>query len=220
MRLTGALGMVVMAAALVLAPPPAGAQVWKAIKQRATEKVEARKAKADSAILARTSRTMDSTLEKAGRGVDSATDRVASLADSAVSKTEQGVTSVVKRRPGDGDRLAADLADDGRLVLAELRFTPDDQLAPGAEALVGQLAQLLGAQTGAFLVEGHVAAGAAPDADRQRSERRAAAVKARLVAAGVPAARLFAIGAGSAPASAAGAAGAPAPDRIEIARMQ
>jgi outer membrane protein OmpA-like peptidoglycan-associated protein len=204
---------------LVLAPSPAGAQVWKAIKQKATEKAEARKARADSAIIARTSRTMDSTLEKAGRGVDSATDRVASLADSAVSKTEQGVTSVVKRRPGETDRLAADLADDGRIVLAELRFTPDDQLAPGSEALLRQLAQLLGAQTGAFLVEGHVAPGTAADADRQRSERRAAAVKAQLVAMGMPAARLFAIGAGSAPA-AAGPAGPPPPDRIEIARMQ
>jgi outer membrane protein OmpA-like peptidoglycan-associated protein len=200
---------------MLLAPSSAGAQVWKAIKQRATEKAEARKARTDSAIIARTSRTMDSTLEKTGRGVDSATDRIASLADSAVSKTEQGVTGMVKRRPGDADPLAADLADDGRIVLAALRFTADDQLAPGSEALLAQLAQLLGAQSGAFLVEGHVAAGAAADADRLRSERRAAAVKARLVAAGVPAARLFVMGAGATPA-----VGAAPPDRIEIARMQ
>ncbi|MFL5606314.1 MAG: OmpA family protein [Gemmatimonadaceae bacterium] len=200
---------------LLLAPRSGHAQVWKAIKEKAVEKATARKAKADSAIIARTSRTMDSTLEKTGRGVDSATDRIASLADSAVSKTEQGVSSLVKRRPGEADPLAADLADDGRIVLVALRFTPDDQLAPGSEVLLAQLALLLTTQSGAFLVEGHVAASAAAEADRSHSERRAAAVKARLVAAGVPAARLFAMGAG-----ATTVAGTAPPDRIEIARMQ
>jgi outer membrane protein OmpA-like peptidoglycan-associated protein len=218
MRLLVAFGTMLVAGTMFLAPSPADAQVWKAIKEKAVEKAAARKAKADSAIIARTSRTMDSTLEKTGRGVDGATDRIASLADSGVSKTEQAVTSLAKGRPGDLG-LAADLADDGRIVIATLRFGPDDQLA-GPEPVLEELARLLSAQTGAFLVEGHVATGTAADADRLRSEHRAAAVKARLVAAGVPAARLFAIGAGSAAPAIAPGAPAPPADRIEIARMQ
>lgn len=211
------------------APDQAKAQILKKMKGQAERMLEARKAKADSAAVARVSQTVDSTLEKTGRGVSTVVDKAAGVAETVVARTEQGVIDAASRlRNGDGsavDKLATDLAA-GRATLPEITFEGHtDQLAPAYAPYLDRLARLLESQPTAFLVEGHVDATMDAAADLALSEKRAAAVKAGLVAAGIPPTRLFVMGLGSTrplafPSGPQEGVGAATNARIEIARMQ
>ncbi|MFN2398484.1 MAG: OmpA family protein [Gemmatimonadaceae bacterium] len=223
------LGLAIAFGCALTAPVRAEGQVLKKMKEQAERRLEARKAKADSAAMARIGQTVDSTLEKTGRRVDTVVSKAAELADAAVAKTEQGVADAATRlrnvSASAPDQLAADLAA-GRAVLWEIRFEGNtDQLAVGSAPHIDRLARHLEHQPGAFLIEGHVDATADAVADQALSEKRAAAVKERLVAEGIPAARLFVMGLGAtrppAPESVQQAgAGATGNARIEVARMQ
>ena len=212
-----------LAAAVLIGTRPANAQggVWKRIKQEAASKIIARKLKTDSTLVTRAGTAVDSTLGKTGRGVDTLVSKTANATDTLLNRSERGVKGLVAgARPGDdaGARLAADFADDGRVVLGDLRFKSDDALDPASRETVDALAKLLASTTGAFLVEGHVVAGGGTAKEQARSEAHAKAVKAALVAQGVDATRLFTMGFG---ATRPGAPGTPAGhDRIEVARMQ
>jgi len=211
----------VTAAAQLATPPAAGAQqFWKKIKDQAEKKLEARIAKADSTATARAAQTVDSTLAKTGRGVDTLVNRTAALADAAVDKTQDVVSSAAGALAGEDanhEKLVADLAA-GRAVLAEIRFEgASDQLTRDSDPHVEHLAKLLRTQTGRFVIEGHVDDTGNAAGDHTLSEKRAAALKSRLVAAGVPPERLFAMGLGAArppvdPRSSRA--------RIEVARVQ
>ncbi len=202
------------------APRVLDAQVWKAIKTQAAKKVAERKARTDSALIARAGQTVDSTLAKSGRGLDTAVNMAAGLADQAVAKTEQTVanaTASLRGQDRESEELAARLAA-GRAVLREIRFEAGaEQLAAGSDAHVVRLARLLAAQAGGFLVEVHVDATADVAADKSLSDRRAMAVKARLVAEGVPVERVFVMGLG---ATRPPADGIPGNARVEVARLQ
>ncbi len=106
----------------------------------------------------------------------------------------------------------------GRVVLREIRFAPgSDRINQSSIAVLRELAQALVASSGVFLIEGHT--DAAPDAGSAQllSERRAVAVKARLVSEGVAAGRLLAVGYGaSRPAGTDHKHNA----RIEVTRVQ
>jgi outer membrane protein OmpA-like peptidoglycan-associated protein len=221
-RSTLALTALALAATASLVVPARGEaqQLWKKIKDQAERKLEARKAKADSTTVARVGQTVDSTLERTGRAVDTAVSKAAGAADAAVDRTGRVVSSAAGALAGKDDeeeRLAADLVD-GRAVLPGIRFEgTSERLAATSEPHLERLAKLLEAQSGVFLIEGHVDDGGNADDDLVLSEKRAAAVKARLVAAGVPAERLFAMGLGATrpPAEATGGRA-----RIEVARMK
>ena len=196
---------IAVAAGQLAAPTPAGAQVLKKIREQVGQKVEAAKARADSAAVARAGRTMDSTLAKTERVVDTAVSKIVSTAAGALSATDADET------------LAAEL-ETGRAVLAEVHFVgTTDQLDDASEPQLERLARLLKEQSATYLIEGHVDDGGSAAANQALSEKRSAAVKARLVAAGVPAERLFAMGLG---------ATRPPTDpttsqaRIEVARMK
>jgi len=212
---------VVIATGQLSVPAAAEAQqVWKQIKEQTERKFAARKAKADSAAIARAAQTVDSTLAKTGRGVDTAVSKTAAFADAVVDKTSDAVSSAAGAlggSDGEDEKLAADLSD-GRAVLSELRFDgATDQLARTSDPQVERLVRLLKAQPGSFLIEGHVDDTGNATSDHALSERRAAALKARLTAAGVATERLFAMGLGATrPPADAQAARA----RIEIARMK
>lgn len=215
---------IVVGAAMTPAPATMHAQeVLKTIKQQTRQKIEARKARADSAAIERVGRTVDSTLEKTGRGMDTLVNRAAGVADAAVDRTANAVSAAGRALAGaenEDEQLAAALTA-GRAALPEIRFEDGtDQLAPSAEPHVARLARVLAAQPGIFVVEGHVDGTGDDAADRDLSQRRATALRACLVAAGLPAERLFAMGLGATrpAASAAGAAGQSA--RMEIARLQ
>lgn len=221
------LGVAIVFGCALAAPAGVEGQILKKIKEEAERRLEARKAKADSAAMARVAQTVDSTLEKTGRGVGTVVGKAAEVAEAAVARTEQGVADAASRLKGgdsDVDKLAADLTA-GRATLPEIRFDGStDQLATGSAPHINRLAKLLESQPGAFLIEGHVDATADAAADQALSEKRAAAVKAQLVAAGIPATRLFVMGRGSTrpPESTQSNAGADGggKTRIEIARMQ
>ena len=221
-RSTLALTALALAATSSLAVPARAdaQQLWKKIKDQTERKLEARKAKVDSATVARVGRTVDSTLERTGRAVDTAVSRTTGAADAAVDKTGRVVSLAAGALAGKDDeeeKLAADLAD-GRAVLPGIRFEgTSERLAATSEPHLERLAKLLKAHPGSFVIEGHADDGGNATADLALSEKRAAAVKARLVAAGVPAERLFAMGLGAArpPADATGGRA-----RIELARMK
>ena len=219
MRSSGALTAALVAAVVLVVPRLAGAQfgVIDRIKKEATERANAKKRQADSAMVARASQTVDSTLEKTGRGVDTAVAKIGTVTDTVLNRGERGVKSLAggARRSDDDARLAADLADDGRVVLEDLRFTADGALDASSRSVVRALAKLIGQGSGPFLVEGHVGA-EDPARDQGRSETRAKAVKSALVEGGVDASRLFVMAFGSARAPAAGHRA----ERIEVARMQ
>lgn len=210
-----------LGAVVLVGPRPAAAQfgVIDRIKKEAADKAAARKRQADSAVVARAGKAVDSTLEKTGRGVDTAVAKVGSVTDTAINRGERGVKSIAGAHRSDADaEIAADFADDGRVVLAGLRFTADGAIDPSSRGRIRALAKLISQSAGAFLVEGSVAPGGGPAAEQSRSEAEAKAVKAALVGEGVDASRLFVIALGASRPPAAGAQGAA--ERVEVSRMQ
>ena len=210
--------------ALALAPNVSSAQLGRAIKERAAKKVAARKEAADSTIMHAADKAVDSTLEKTGRGVDNVVDKSAVVLDTVMNRTESGVATAGRALTSGGgapDRIATDLAT-GRAVIRSIVFAPgSDQPSARSEEVFKRLARALGASQGTYLIEGHVDATSDPAADQALSQRRAASVKARLVAAGVAEGRLFTMGFGSQrPATDADAGGPTGNGRIEVAKMQ
>ena len=112
------------------------------------------------------------------------------------------------------DELAGQLAA-GRAVIGGLAFIgATDTLEPASDAAVARIAKALTTIPGIFLIEAHVPASGEVLAEQSLTDRRAAALRTRLVAAGVPATRLVAMG--------YGATRTPTPSmkaRIEISRM-
>lgn len=96
------------------------------------------------------------------------------------------------------DTLAAHLAA-GRAVIHEIRFVRNtDRITAASGVHIERLAQLLFALPDTFLIEGHTDATGNPAVDQALSEKRAAVVKSRLMAAGVSGVRLFVAGFGAA----------------------
>lgn len=216
-----AIRIALVSAVLLTAARPAAAQfgVINTIKRQAADKAAARKRQADSAIVARAGKTVDSTLEKSGRGVDTAVAKIGTATDTVLNRSERGVKSLAGgHRDNDDARIAADLADDGRVVLDVLRFGGDEHLDAASRGLVRALAKLIRQSAGAFLIEAHVAPTGNAAQEQSRSEARAKAVKTALVEEGVEASRLFVLALGASRPPAAGTRG-PA-DRVEVSRMQ
>jgi len=208
-----------LVAGIACAIPARGdAQIWKKVKEGVSQKVGARKQKADSTIVQTAAGAVDSTLATGSRAVEAGSAKLAAGADTAINRTERGVANAFR---GSGDKeigalVAADLKSAGRAVVPELEFAPGSaNLVPSSEPALKAIAKVLRGGTGAFLIEGHVDASADAAADQELSGQRAAAVKKRLIALGVPAARLFASGYGSTrplPPTASAAPGSPGAD--------
>lgn len=136
-------------------------------------------------------------------------------AEQGPERAADGGRSRQQARP---DRLSAEVAT-GHAVISELRFVRNtDDLAPSAVAVVKHLARAINATWGTFLIEAHVDPSGDAAKEQALSERRATAVKARLVLDGVPPARVVAVGYGSTRPLAGVPAGQSA--RIEVARVQ
>lgn len=209
---------------MAVAPYRADGQVWKKIKEAAKAKVEAQKTKTATHVVEAAGTVVDSTLEKSGRGVDSAVSKASTVADTAMNATERGVKGMASgvANAFKGDGLEQGLAK-GRVIVPGIRFAAgSDQIEPSSAATITRLAKAILATTGTFLVESHTAATSDVTADQALTDRRASAVKARLIAEGVPAARLFSMGFGATkpPAQTTAKTSAARADRIEISRMQ
>ncbi len=120
--------------------------------------------------------------------------------------------------PGQHPAALAQQLAQGRLVLREIRFAPgSDRIDQSSATVLRDLAQALIENAGVFLIEGHTDAGSDGGSAQLLSERRAVAVKARLVSEGVAAGRLLAVGYGaSRPRRDDGRHNA----RIEVTRVQ
>ena len=215
------------AAALVIAtvgvPHAASAQLGSIIKQRAQKKVTDRKEAAESTLVHATDKAVDSTLEKTSRGVDTVVSKGSVVMDTVINKTSRGVSTAGKAIVGKGgssDHIAADLAT-GRVVVEGIKFTTGGtDPTSGSDGTIRSLAKALLATEGTYLVEGHVDASGDPGVDQTLSQGRAAAVKAKLVAAGVPEGRLFAMGFGSTRPASGNSSTTSGNARIEVAKMQ
>lgn len=215
-RPSAALTIVVALAASAATPARANAQdLFKKMREETLKRVEQQKAKADSAVMKAATGVVDSTLQKTGRGADAVVNGVTSLADTTITRTERGVRHIAAHDDGSAE-LATRLAS-GHAVVREIQFAAgSDQLDAAAAAQVKRLAKALATTQGTFLIEGHTEAMESAEAARALSERRAATVKAHLVAEGVAAARLLAVGYGATrPAGDGGGAA-----RIELTRAQ
>ena len=201
--------------AFALAAPAAdGQSIVKRIKEDAARKAEARKAAAEEKAAATAGRMVDSSLEKTGRGVDATVTKVGTVVDTAMNRTERGISGVFG--DGDSDKIASDLSS-GRAVVRSLEWVDEGaELTAESAKSVKRIARVMKSTEFIYLIESHTEPLGDPAAGHNLSEQRAAALKALLVAEGVPPGRIFALALGATrPATDGGAA-----ERIEIARMQ
>ena len=218
--ITIAAGAVVVLAGLSTTPRRADGQLLGAIKKQAQEKAKEKKAEQNKKVLDATGKAVDSSLTKTTRVEDRVVERAGSIADTAINKTERGVTGAAHSLTGKGGasedaRIRAQL-DSGRLVLPSLGFAAGSTEPDGAGAAqLARVAKAMLATSATYLIESHVADASDAAANQSLSEKRGAAVKAKLVADGVPAGRMFVMSYGSQRPAANGAN-----SRIEIAKMQ
>lgn len=207
-------------AGLAAVPRRAEGQLLGAIKKQAADKVKQKKDEQDKKVLDATGKVVDSSLTKTGRGTEKVVDAAGSIVDTAMNKTERGVSGAAHSLTGKGGasedaRIRAQL-DSGRLVLPGLGFAAGSAEPNGAGAAqLAHVAKAMLATSATYLIESHVAEGSDAASNQALSEKRGAAVKAKLVADGVPAGRLFVMSYGSQRPAANGAN-----SRIEIAKMQ
>jgi outer membrane protein OmpA-like peptidoglycan-associated protein len=116
-------------------------------------------------------------------------------------KISDAVGSCPHWKPGKAgaSQLAGSLAQAGRARLYGINFDTDsDAIKPESKAAINEIVVLAREQPGwKFTIEGHTDSTATAAHNQTLSEQRAAAVKAQLVAAGVPAARLATKGLGA-----------------------
>jgi outer membrane protein OmpA-like peptidoglycan-associated protein len=200
----------VVAAGLAAAMPSSGqAQIWDRLKAHAKERVEQQLDSTAAHVVETGNQLVDTTLGWAAGVVDTAMSRTGGLADSASGRVGRVVAGMLGG--AESARVAAALSS-GRAILPEIRFVEgSDQLQPAAEPHLALLGRAIAETPGPVVLQAHVDATGDAAADQALSERRALAVKRRLVAAGLPPVRLFAVGCGSR---------APAGARIEVARGQ
>jgi outer membrane protein OmpA-like peptidoglycan-associated protein len=183
------------------------AQLWDRIKSNAAESLEEHKARADSSLEEAAVRAVDSSLEKTGRGLDSGITSVGRVVDTTLNRIEGTAYGMFQGDGKKAETFAHALAS-GSLVLREIQFETNSlELTPEGQQVLEQLAEAVRATPGTFLIEGYTDTPGDSAATQALSENRAAAVKASLIGAGIPASRLFAKGRGA------------GQDRVELSRM-
>ena len=196
-----ALAILVAAVALLHAPRSANAQLLKRIKktvaEHTTKKVVEHQAQAETTVVKAADKATDSTLTKSNRGLTAVVTKTGAVVDTGLNRSQSAIEGLWN--PGAArDRLRSDLAT-GRAVLHGVVFAAESaELLPSSDEALQHLASILGAMTGAFLVEGHVDSSTSAALSQSLSEARAATVKGRLVSFGIAESRLFAVGFGTA----------------------
>jgi outer membrane protein OmpA-like peptidoglycan-associated protein len=216
---------VVLAAGALAIPARAEAQGWldnlkKQVADGVAQKVADHKAKAESTVVSTTSNAADSALTKSNRGLAATADKASDVANKGMNGVENGVKGVFAGVMTTPDQMSADLKA-GRVTIRDITFGGEDasELTAASDVVLKKLATALVGATGNFLVEGHVNLVGDSDIEQGLSDRRSAAVKARLLTLGVPDARLSAKGFGATHPAEGAAKGATTNARIEISRL-
>ncbi|HEX6058060.1 MAG TPA: OmpA family protein [Gemmatimonadaceae bacterium] len=216
-RAIPSLALLVALSALAIPSTSEAQSVGARIKQNAKARMDARKKASEDSIVAAASKMVDSTAEKTGRGVDATVNKVGTVVDTAMNRTERGITSAATALTGGREDPIASELEAGRAIVRTLVWVEGTaELDPRSDATVGRIAKAMRATESVYLIEAHVADGGDAASSQALTDARAAALKARLVAAGVPAGRLFAMAYGATrPPTDGGEA-----ERIELAPMQ
>ncbi|HEY2064916.1 MAG TPA: OmpA family protein [Gemmatimonadaceae bacterium] len=115
-------------------------------------------------------------------------DKAGDIANKGINVAEGGVKGLFAGVMTTPDQFAADLKA-GRVTIKDVEFGGEDAstLKPTSDVVLRKLAAALGDAPGKYLVESHVNMVGDPDIEQALSDRRAAAVTARLVELGVSA---------------------------------
>jgi outer membrane protein OmpA-like peptidoglycan-associated protein len=206
---TGVRALVVAAGLAVAMPSSGQGQIWDRLKSHAKEQLEQQLDSSAAHVVDTGNQIVDTTLGWAADVVDTAVSRTGGVVNSGSDRLGRLAAGLLG---GAGSTRVATVLSSGRAVLPEIRFVKgSDQLQPSAEPHLARLGRAIAETPGPVVVQAHVDPTGNAAADQALSERRALAVKRRLVAAGLPPVRLFAVGCGSR---------APAGARIEVARAQ
>jgi outer membrane protein OmpA-like peptidoglycan-associated protein len=209
LRYSGVRPLVIAAGLAATVSTSGEAQIWDQLKSHAKEQLEQQLDSTAAHVVGTGNQLVDTTLGWAAGVVDTAVSRTGGLVDSASQRAGRLAAGLLR---GAGPSPLATALLSGRAVLPEIRFVEgSDQLQPEAEPHLALLGRVIAGMTGPVVLQAHVNLTGDAAADQTLSERRALALKRRLVAAGVPPVRLFAVGCGS--RAHAGA-------RIEVVRAQ
>ncbi len=217
---------VVLVASALAIPARAEAQGFldklkKQVADGVAQKVTDNKAKAESTVVNATSNAADSALSKTNRGLAATADKAGDVANKGMNGAENGVKGLFAGVMTTPDQMAADLKA-GRVTMRDIEFggLEASDLKPTSDVVLQKLATALIGATGNFLVEGHVNLVGDSDIEQGLSDRRSAAVKARLVSLGVPEERLSAKGFGATQPAEGNTKGATTNARVEVSRIQ
>jgi hypothetical protein len=210
---------VLIAVALLGAATPAYAQggLLKRVKDTAKQRAATAAAQAATAVVQKSGDVTDSTLQPGVAVVDSAAGRATGAVSSLVGRVQGRLPGAIGGRErtsapeSAAPRSASAAAREGGATLERVPLTgvvfvgPDDALAPAATAYLREVVRGLATSAATWTVTAVVPPAGDTTRDQARAARRAAAVKAVLVAAGLPAARLTTAGrvAAGAPSDAA-----------------
>ena len=218
-------GALFLAVTTFAVPSRLSAQSWldglkKKVTDGISEKIDDHRARAESTLVTTAANATDSALMKTNRGLGATMDKATEVANKGVNGAESGVKGMFGGASATPDQLTADLKA-GRLAIRELEFGGEDasELKPASDSVMRRLATALGGVTGAFLVEAHVKMVGDSDIEQALSDRRANAVKAKLVALGIAEERLSAKGFGSTTPADSSARSAATNSRIELSRQ-
>jgi outer membrane protein OmpA-like peptidoglycan-associated protein len=194
--------------------------VKKKVAESVAQKVDENKAKAESTVVNTTTNAADSALTKSNRGLAATADKASDVANKGMNGVENGVKGLFAGVMTTSDQMSADLKA-GRVTIRDITFGGEDasQVMPASDVVLKKLATALIGATGNFLVEGHVNLVGDSDIEQALSDRRSAAVKAKLLELGVTDARLSAKGFGATHPAEGAAKGATTNARIEISRL-
>jgi outer membrane protein OmpA-like peptidoglycan-associated protein len=180
-------------------PParPAQAQFLKRVTERVKEKAVERKLQAEESVLTRAAEPADSVMTKVAAPVESLAARVGGGAGAAVGRIGRDGS-----QSEDEARLRQELAS-GRAALPAVQFEPGTSaIVPASEPSLRALLAVMTGSPNVFLIQGRADPASPPASAADLAVGRANAVKAWLVANGIPGPQVFAAGEGAAAADA------------------
>ena len=175
------------------AATPVEAQFLKRVAERVKDKAVERKAQTEESLLSRAAEPADSAMSKMSAPVESLAAQVGGGAGAAVGRLGRDASQSEEEA-----RLRQELAS-GRASLPAVRFEPGSStMVSGSEPALRALLTVMTGSPNIFLIQGRADPESGPEGAQALASARATAVKAWLVANGIPGPQVVAAGATSA----------------------